>query len=59
MVLALIIGEMGRCRVAGALFAFTSETPDLVIRSAVSVMFVLNVDEIVFAACCSGATPEP
>jgi len=40
---------------AGALFAFTSETPDLVIRSAVSVMFVLNVDEIVFAACCSEA----
>lgn len=45
-------------RVAGALFAFTSETPDLVIRSAVSVMFVLNVDEIVFAACCPGAKPR-
>jgi len=41
--------------VAGILFAFTSETTDLVIRSAVSVMFVLNIDEIVFAACCPTA----
>jgi len=42
----------GAILMAGILFAFTSETTDLVIRSAVSVMFVLNVDEIVFAACC-------
>ena len=33
---------------AGILFAFTAESVDLVIRSTVSVMFVLNIDEIVF-----------
>ena len=43
---------------AGVLFAFTSETTDLVIRSAVSVMFVLNVDEIVFSACCPEAIAD-
>jgi len=37
---------------AGILFAFTAESVDLVIRSTVSVMFVLNIDEIVFDACC-------
>jgi len=35
---------------AGILFIFTSTTVDLVIRSTVAVMFVLNVDEIVFAS---------
>ena len=33
---------------SGLLFIFTSNTVDLVIRSTVAVMFVLNVDEIVF-----------
>ncbi|EKX45784.1 hypothetical protein GUITHDRAFT_152566 [Guillardia theta CCMP2712] len=37
---------------AGVLFIFTSPTVDLVIRSTVAVMFVLNVDEIVFESCC-------
>ena len=32
----------------------TSNTVDLVIRSTVAVMFVLNVDEIVFESCCPG-----
>eukprot|EP00960_Hanusia_phi_P073570 768042-Hanusia_phi.AAC.1 len=53
---------------AGVLFIFTSPTVDLVIRSTVAVMFVLNVDEIVFESvrvtqlplselksCCSAA----
>ena len=30
----------------------TAETVDIVIRSTVSIMFVLNVDELIFAACC-------
>ena len=37
---------------SGILFIFTSVTVDLVIRSTVAVMFVLNVDEIVFESCC-------
>ena len=37
---------------AGCLFAITATTIDNVIRSTVSVMFVLNVDEIVFDSCC-------
>ena len=41
----------GAILLAGMLFAFTAETVDLVIRSTVSVMFVLNIDEIVFEVC--------
>ena len=37
---------------AGCLFAVTADSVDNVIRSTVSVMFVLNVDEIVFESCC-------
>jgi hypothetical protein len=37
---------------AGCLFAITANSVDNVIRSTVSVMFVLNVDEIVFDSCC-------
>ena len=36
---------------AGILFAVTAKDVDLVIRSTVSVMFVLNIDEIVFEVC--------
>jgi len=39
---------------AGCLFAATADSVDNVIRSTVSVMFVLNVDEIVFDSCCPG-----
>lgn len=39
---------------AGCLFAATADSVDNVIRSTVSVMFVLNVDEIVFESCCPG-----
>jgi len=43
---------------SGLLFIFTSPTVDLVIRSTVAVMFVLNVDEIVFESCCPGSIKE-
>jgi len=43
---------------AGILFAFTSPSVDLVIRSTVSVMFVLNIDEIVFEACCPASVKD-
>lgn len=43
---------------SGILFIFTSTTVDLVIRSTVAVMFVLNVDEIVFESCCPGSIKE-
>ena len=43
---------------SGLLFIFTSNTVDLVIRSTVAVMFVLNVDEIVFESCCPGSIKE-
>jgi hypothetical protein len=39
---------------AGCMFAATADSVDNVIRSTVSVMFVLNVDEIVFDSCCPG-----
>merc|ERR1719199_1292316 len=48
----------GAILLAGMLFAFTAETVDLVIRSTVSVMFVLNIDEIVFEACCPTSVKE-
>ena len=37
---------------AGCLFAITANSVDNVIRSTVSVMFVLNVDELIFESCC-------
>ena len=37
--------------VAGILFAFTAPTVDLVVRSTVSIIFVLNVDAIIFLVC--------
>lgn len=37
---------------AGVLWILASPTVDLVIRSTVSVMFVLNVDELIFESCC-------
>ena len=30
----------------------TSSNTDLVIRSTVSIMFVLNVDELIYETCC-------
>eukprot|EP00277_Geminigera_cryophila_P046957 CAMPEP_0173079934 /NCGR_PEP_ID=MMETSP1102-20130122/15625_1 /TAXON_ID=49646 /ORGANISM="Geminigera sp., Strain Caron Lab Isolate" /LENGTH=312 /DNA_ID=CAMNT_0013952723 /DNA_START=117 /DNA_END=1055 /DNA_ORIENTATION=- len=38
--------------IAGVLWINSAPTVDLVIRSTVSVMFVLNVDELVFESCC-------
>ena len=49
---------MGAIMLAGILFAVTAETVDLVIRSTVSVMFVLNIDEIVFEACCPSSIKD-
>ena len=43
---------------AGTLWASTAETVDLVIRSTVSVMFVLNIDEIIFESCCPTSVKE-
>ena len=37
---------------SGVVWIVTSPTVDLVIRSTVAVMFVLNVDEIVYQSCC-------
>jgi len=37
----------------GVLFILTSQTVELLIRSTVAIMFVQNVDEVVFEACCS------
>ncbi len=36
----------------------TSPTVDLVIRSTVAVMFVLNVDEIIYQSCCPASIME-
>jgi hypothetical protein len=43
----------GLLMVAGVVWILTAPNTDLVIRSTVSVMFVLNVDEIVFESCAS------
>jgi len=48
----------GAIMLAGILFAVTAKDVDLVIRSTVSVMFVLNIDEIVFEACCPDGIKE-
>ena len=37
---------------SGVVWIVTSPTVDLVIRSTVAVMFVLNVDEIIYQSCC-------
>lgn len=37
----------------GILFILTSRSVELLIRSTVAIMFVQNVDEVVFEACCS------
>ena len=63
MVLVLAEGDFGNtvmlgAILAGILFAVTAETVDLVIRSTVSVMFVLNIDEIVFEACCPSSIKD-
>ena len=52
------IVSWGAIMLAGILFAVTAETVDLVIRSTVSVMFVLNIDEIVFEACCPSSIKD-
>jgi len=44
--------------VSGILWISSSPTIDLVIRSTVAVMFVLNVDEIVFESCCPAPIRE-
>eukprot|EP00293_Proteomonas_sulcata_P016749 CAMPEP_0184295004 /NCGR_PEP_ID=MMETSP1049-20130417/6018_1 /TAXON_ID=77928 /ORGANISM="Proteomonas sulcata, Strain CCMP704" /LENGTH=341 /DNA_ID=CAMNT_0026603431 /DNA_START=115 /DNA_END=1140 /DNA_ORIENTATION=- len=38
---------------SGVLFILTAPSVDLVIRSTVAIMFVQNVDEIIFDSCCS------
>lgn len=38
---------------SGVLFILTAESVDMVIRSTVAIMFVQNVDEIIFESCCS------
>jgi len=38
--------------ISGINFILTATTVDLVIRSTVAIMFVQNVDEVVFDACC-------
>jgi len=43
---------------AGVLWIVTSPTVDLVIRSTVAVMFVLNVDEIIYQSCCPASIME-
>jgi len=43
----------GLILVAGVLWIVSAASTDFVIRSTVAVMFVLNVDEIVFESCCS------
>ena len=43
----------GLILVAGVIWIVSAASTDFVIRSTVAVMFVLNVDEIVFESCCS------
>lgn len=43
---------------SGVLFILTSQSVDLVIRSTVAIMFVQNVDEIIFESCCSREIKE-
>jgi len=43
---------------SGILFILTAESVDLVIRSTVAIIFVQNVDEIVFEAYCSAALKD-
>ena len=38
---------------AGIVWIVTAPSTDFVIRSTVAIMFVLNVDEVVYDACCS------
>lgn len=53
-----LVGAMGEIMtwamilVSGIIWICTSTDVDLIIRSTVSIMFVLNVDELIYEACC-------
>ena len=51
-----VVSEMvtwGLILTAGIVWIVTAPSTDIVIRSTVAIMFVLNVDEVVYDACCS------
>ena len=45
-------GREGRRCIYLHMWICTSSNTDLVIRSTVSIMFVLNVDELIYETCC-------
>ena len=52
------IATWGAILMSGVLWIVTSVDVDLVIRSTVAVMFVLNVDEIIYQSCCPATIME-